>query len=229
MQKSNKYENYSSDAKIMEIYHLNKQDGIKMMVEKYSDYIYYIIKQHYPSFTKDYTDMFQNGVIGIIEAMKGYHPDKGSFHTYSTPFIKKEISKHIRFVASESSEYFATVHNSVKRAKTKLETEGKEATVDDVMLETGLSRKIVKREMKVDRTKVSYEALLEMGTSMDLTEDFIIEDMLKGISPMKKQIIKMKVVEELSFVSIAGKLNMSVGSVKKEYNAGIDTLKKQMA
>ncbi|MFR7476986.1 sigma factor, partial [Frisingicoccus sp.] len=166
MKKTNKYENFLSDAEIMKIYETNEKAGVEAMVEKYSDYIYYVIKKYYPSFVKDAADMYQNGVIGIIYAMKRYCPEKGAFFSYSTPFIKKEISKHTRFVAAETSEYYASVHNSVKRAETKLESEGKAVSVEAIMCETGLSNKIVKREMKVDRTKVSYDVLTDVGTSM---------------------------------------------------------------
>lgn len=225
MKKTNKYENFLSDAEIMKIYETNEKAGIEAMVEKYSDYIYYVIKKYYPSFVKDAADMYQNGVIGIIYAMKRYCPEKGTFFSYSTPFIKKEISKHTRFVAAETSEYYASVHNSVKRAETKLESEGKAVSVEAIMCETGLSNKIVKREMKVDRTKVSYDVLTDVGTSMKLSESFMVDDMLSCLPEIRKKIIQLKVIEECSFKAIAAKLNTTEFYVKKEYNVGIETLR----
>ncbi len=226
MNKANKYDDFLSDADIMNIYKENPKAGIEVMIEKYSDYIYYVIKKHYPSFIKEASDMYQNGVIGLINAMKRYHPEKGAFFSYSTPFIKKELSSYVRFVAAESSEYFAAVHNSVERAKTKLETEGKPLSVELIMKETGLSNKIVKREMKVDRTKVSYDSLTECGTNMSLSDNFIVEDMLSCLPDIRKKIIKLKIIDEFSFRDIAKKLDASEFYVKKEYNNGLDTLRK---
>lgn len=224
-----KYENCLSDSEIMKIYKDNKKQGTDLMVEKYSDYIYYVIRKHYPSFAREAADMYQNGIIGIILAMKNYNPENGAFSTYSTPFIKKEISKHVRFIASESSEYYASVHNSVERAKTKLETEGKDVTVSSLMDETGLSNKIVKRELKVDRTKVSYDLLTDIGTNLGLTDDFVIDDILSGIPDMNKNVIKMKVIEEIPFTTIAKQLNASIFTIRKAYDDGIHELRKKLA
>lgn len=228
MIKNKNYENKLSDEEIMELYKKDKNTGINLMIEKYSDYIHYVINKYYPSFSRETEDMYQNGVIGIIEAMKNYQADKASFTTYCTPFVKKEISKHVRFVASEKSEYFATVHNHVEKAKTALETRGKDINVENLMEETGLSEKIVKREMKVDRTKVSYEALAEIGTSLSLSDSFIVDDMLSGTTSIRKEIIKMKVIEELTFKAIAQKLQLTEFRVKKEYSNGIDDIKESM-
>lgn len=223
-----KYENGLSDKEIMEMYKKDKHEGITKMVEKYSDYIYYIIRKHYPSFTNEIADMYQNGVIGIINAMNAYNPEVAAFSTYCTPYIKKEISRHVRFMASESSEYFAAVHNSVERAKTKIEAAGNDVTIDNVMDETGLSKKIVKREMNIDRTKVSYETLENVMSTMSLSEQFMIDDMLSGISKEQSDIIKMKVFEGMSFVSIAKQTGRTTCSVKNDYNAGIATLRDKM-
>ena len=53
MNKANKYDDFLSDADIMNIYKENPKAGIEVMIEKYSDYIYYVIKKHYPSFIKE--------------------------------------------------------------------------------------------------------------------------------------------------------------------------------
>lgn len=229
MKNPKKYENFLSDAEIVEVYRKDITRGVDMMIGKYSDYIHYVIKKYYPSFTRETEDMFQSGAIGIMEAMKRYRPEKGAFSTYCTPFIKKEISKQVRFVAAEKSEYFATVHNNVEKAKTQLETGGKDVTVENVMDKTGLSEKIVKREMKVDRTKVSYEALAEVGTSMSLSDKFIVDDILSTVSDERKEIIKLRVFEELTFKAIATRMKLPEFTVKREYKKAINELKEKMA
>ena len=145
-----------------------------------------------------------------------------TFTTYCTPYIKKELGKHLRFMAGESSEYFASVHNSVERAKSKIETAGDEATVDKIMDETGLSHKIVKRELKVDRTKVSFDALESMTADMQLSDDFVVDDLLSSIPKKNSAIIKMKVLDGISFVQIAKELGEPVVKIRQCYNEGID-------
>lgn len=214
-----------SDAEIMDLYSKNPNDGISKMVEKYSDYIYFIINKHYPSFRKETSDMYQNGVIGLINAMCNYNADVSAFSTFATPFIKKELSRHVQFMNGDSSEYFASIHNSVEKAKTEIELAGNSITVERVMEKTGLSRKIVNRELKVDRTKVSYDALESHSVKMQLPDAFVVNDMLSCIPVRYRQIIAMKVLEDMPFSKIAKELNISITNVKHDYEEGINLLR----
>ena len=223
------YQNYMSDADIIEVYKKDRKAGNEKMIEKYRDYIYYVIKKYYPTFHNETPDMFQHGAIGMMNAMTSYDASKGAFTTHCTPYIKKEISKYVRFMASESSEYFASLNTAVEREKTKIETNGQEVTVENIAEATGLSHKIAKRELKVDHTKVSYEVLAEVGTSMSLTDDFIVDDILSGIPPESSCVIKMKVVDGLPFTTIAKQLGKTVFRVRQDYHDGIGMLREKMA
>lgn len=225
MTNTKNYMNCLSDAEIMKIYKENKQSGNEKMIDKYSNYVYDVIRTYYSIFHKDMADMYQQGVIGIMNAMRSYNPEKGAFTTYSTPFIKKEISKHVRFIAGESSEYFAAVHNSVNRAKSKLETTGSEISIENLMDETGLSHKIVTRELKVDHTKVSYDVLENVTSEMALSEDFMVDDMLASVDTTCREIIKSKAIEGETFSSIAKRMGITTHSVKRMYYSGLETLR----
>lgn len=225
MTNTKNYMNYLSDAEIMKIYKENRQSGNEKMIDKYSNYVYDVIRTYYSTFHKDMADMYQQGVIGIMNAMRSYNPEKGAFTTYSTPFIKKEISKHVRFIAGESSEYFAAVHNSVNRAKSKLETTGSEISIENLMDETGLSHKIVTRELKVDHTKVSYDVLENVTSEMALSEDFMVDDMLASVDTTCREIIKSKAIEGETFSSIAKRIGITTHSVKRMYYSGLETLR----
>lgn len=229
MKRTREYKDYMSDAEIMDIYKTDKQAGSEKMVEKYTDYVYYLIKKHYPSYYKETDEMYQHGVIGILTALRTFDADRGTFTTHCTPFIKKEIGKHIRYMSSESSEYYASIHSSVEKAKTKIETEGGDVTVDNLTTETGLSKKIVKRELRVDHTKVSFESLENISTDMALTDGFVVDDILSVIPEDNGSIIKMRVIEGLPFSTIANHLGITVSKAKKDYNAGLDMLRKNMA
>lgn len=225
MTNTKNYMNCLSDAEIMKIYKENRQSGNEKMIDKYSNYVYDVIRTYYSIFHKDMADMYQQGVIGIMNAMRSYNPEKGAFTTYSTPFIKKEISKHVRFIAGESSEYFAAVHNSVNRAKSKLETTGSEISIENLMDETGLSHKIVTRELKVDHTKVSYDVLENVTSEMALSEDFMVDDMLASVDTTCREIIKSKAIEGETFSSIAKRMGITTHSVKRMYYSGLETLR----
>lgn len=76
------YENCMCDSDIMEVYKKDRCIGNELMLEKYHDYIYYIIKKHYPSFNREASELFQHGAIGIMNALQTYDPSKASLlHT----------------------------------------------------------------------------------------------------------------------------------------------------
>lgn len=216
-----------SDAEIMEMYKKNEREGIRLMVDKYQNYVWHIINTCYPTFNYEKEDLFQNGVIGIMVAMKRFNPERSSFTTYCTPFLKKEISKQLQFITSERSAYYAAIHSDVDKAVAKLESEGKSVSIENVMGETGLSRKIVAREMKVDRTRVSLDALAVIGKKMSLTEEFVVNDMLSGLPSINKEIIRKKAIDALTFHQIARDMHMSIFSVKRRYKETIELLREQ--
>ena len=96
------------------------------------------------------------------------------------------------------------------------------------MDETGLSHKIVKRELKVDRTKVSFDALESMTADMQLSDDFVVDDLLSSIPKKNSAIIKMKVLDGISFVQIAKELGEPVVKIRQCYNEGIDMLRQNI-
>lgn len=91
------YENCMCDSDIMEVYKKDRCIGNELMLEKYHDYIYYIIKKHYPSFNREASELFQHGAIGIMNALQTYDPSKASFTTYCTPYIKKNLINYPPF------------------------------------------------------------------------------------------------------------------------------------
>lgn len=59
------YENCMCDSDIMEVYKKDRCIGNELMLEKYHDYIYYIIKKHYPSFNREASAIMKIITAGI--------------------------------------------------------------------------------------------------------------------------------------------------------------------
>lgn len=93
------------------------------------------------------------------------------------------------------------------------------------MDETGLSHKIVTRELKVDHTKVSYDVLENVTSEMALSEDFMVDDMLASVDTTCREIIKSKAIEGETFSSIAKRMGITTHSVKRMYYSGLETLR----
>ena len=86
-------------------------------------------------------------------ALKGYDADKGTFLTYCRGFVKKALGDQVRFFLGESSEYYANLHRKIMRAIDKIQLAGRIPTVEAIMEETKISRKLIKRELMVDYTR----------------------------------------------------------------------------
>lgn len=102
------------------------------------------------------------------------------------------------------------------------------ATVESLAKETGLSHKIVKREMKVDHTKVSYDVLENTPSDMSLTDSFVVNDMLSAVDELSRRIIRLKAIEGVSFTAIAKETGMTPHNVKKVYSKGIAVLRESL-
>ena len=153
--------NQISDKELMELYESDKYKGNEAAITQYSDYVYSIINKYYSAFYNEVDDLHQAGCVGILNALKKFDANKGKFYNYCFNFIKKELGRHVLFLIGESSEYYANIHRKVTMAQNSIRMEGKKDLVEEIMNRTGLSKKIVTRELKVDYTKVSYEMIAE--------------------------------------------------------------------
>ena len=149
-----------SDKKIAELYRTDKMIGNEAMINKYNNYIYKIMYNFKnPYILSEKEDLHQAGCVGIMEALRKYDANKGEFYNYCYNYVRKEISEYLRSLSGESSEHFERLHRKVINARDEILKENGTVSVDEIMKRTGISRKLVKREMGIVYTKVSYEHL----------------------------------------------------------------------
>ena len=69
--------------------------AIKRVCTSYLRYIYSLVKKYArPNYPIE--DLFDDGVVGLLESIKSYDPHKGSFTTHLMPWVMKHIWKSIR-------------------------------------------------------------------------------------------------------------------------------------
>lgn len=146
---------------ILQCYQSGDERLVKLAKEQviafYGRYVWKLIVTDYPSFVdKNGDDLFQQGVIGLLEALKTYD-GKHAFTTCSKPFIKHEVSAYVSNLTDNKTFYFAKNQKKVKEAIARLEQEETEVTPERIAELTGLSMKIVTRELSVlERTNFVY-------------------------------------------------------------------------
>ena len=73
-----------------------------------------------------------------------------------------------------------------------------------------------------------FDALESMTADMQLSDDFVVDDLLSSIPKKNSAIIKMKVLDGISFVQIAKELGEPVVKIRQCYNEGIDMLRQNI-
>ena len=212
----------------MEVHRMKKKENNEKIVEQYSDYIYSIIHKDYSTFIHEIDELYQCGVSGLLSGYQKYDSDKGEVTTFCTPFIRHEMNNQVRFAMKESSGYYYSTHKKVEDAKRKFEELGQTATIEKIMNETDLSRKIVERELKIEIKMAAYDMLentfsYDFLVSDEMTKDIYLSDLDEKI----RKIIEMKVLDDMSFTQIAKKMNTTKYFVEKAYKDGINILRKK--
>ncbi len=171
---------------ILQCYRSGDEQLVRMakeqLIDFYGNYVWKLILTDYPSFVeKNGDDLFQQGVIGLLEALKNYD-GKHAFTTCSKPFIKHEVSAYVSNLTENRTFYYAKNQKKVKEAIARLEREKTAVTVEHIMELTGLSRKVAAQELNaLERTNFVYMDGLESSDLLQPAEpqkpvDAIVEE-----------------------------------------------------
>ena len=98
----------------MERYHsgdpAKKAEAVEEIVKEHRKFVKHVINQHYKIYKRAwYDDMFSVGIIGILEALPTYDPDKGTPTTHFFQYINHEIFEFIaEFANKTTTQYLFT-------------------------------------------------------------------------------------------------------------------------
>ena len=88
------------------------------------------------------------------------------------------------------------------------------------------------RDKKVTETSVGWEELdkiPKLGNHIKETEDIIyLQNLLKALSPDIREVVVLRMYEEMKFKDIAGMMGCSVSTAKSRFRLGISQLKRMM-
>ena len=150
----------------MKLYHSQdtkaKDQAKKYFIQQHTNYVKKHIKDWNKYARDDYYDLYNSAIVGILEALKKFDPEKSLFITWSNRYIHHQLYNYMCEMKFQCSEHYARLQHTVKKAIQFLKEKGIECTVYNICKYTGLSSKIVKRELRIMELKiVSLEELEE--------------------------------------------------------------------
>ena len=173
----------------MKLYHgtpAEKDRAIDEIVNENISLIVDIINKHYPSYKRDYfEDLKQEGVVGLLESLEVFDPEKGALATIATFYIIHHINDYIsRYIHGVRPHYNRYIKR-VRSAMDELERRGiTNPSLTDIAILSELSVAEVRRALDVyNKTQLqSYESeeyLDSMVTNTQMTPDEVYEDVEK--------------------------------------------------
>lgn len=141
-----------SDQAILSLYR-NGDPQLRMkakeqLVNNYSDFVYQVIWRKFGHLAQQghKDDLYQVGSIGMLKSLDKYDGSY-AFISYCYPFIIYEMAHYEGSLRGNSTVHFGRLQRKVRKTIDTLTEEGKEPSVEEICQRTGMSRKIVEREV----------------------------------------------------------------------------------
>jgi len=195
--------------------------------------------------TSDPEDLFQVGCLGLLHAADRFDASLGTrFSTYAVPVIMGEIRRHLRDtgavkVGRTLRERAARVETARAQLRVAL---GRDPTVEEVSLETGLSREEVVETQEAFQPVASLsepasgdspspleEQLAAEGSFADeRVESIALQQAMMRLSPSERAVLKLRFFDEMKQVDVARRLGISQPQVSKIEQRALRRLRQEL-
>ena len=192
------------------------------------------IASHFYGIDKE--DLFQAGIVGLLNALKKYKSNGiTKFSTYAHDYIFGEmyllasnknikISKDILklYKKIESTRYILA--QKLNKVPSNLElSEFLGLPLDDIDMACSSANIIMSLDSKEDEDRSLYESISDKVEDVDTK--ILLSDSMAVLSEDEKDIIKKRYYEDLTQSEVAKKLNMTQVMVSRYEKKGIDKMR----
>ncbi len=197
-------------------------------IEKYSNLIHSLT--HYFEGYKNKEDLYQAGIIGLLEAYKHYDKNHNTkFSTYAYNYIYGEMSKLVREDKNiKVGRNVIKLKNSIEKAKTLLQQKlYREPTIKEISLFLEIDEQDIEYALSITNTTSIDEVLNNEGkeityhdivsdNSMDLNTLIALKQELSNLTPLQKEIMYKRYLDNLSQSEVAKILGLTQVKVSRE-------------
>lgn len=178
-------------------------------------------------------DIFQVGIIGLIKSIDNFDTSIGvKFSTYAVPMIIGEIRKYLRDSSSmKITRSIRDVAYKAMQAKEKiLKTSNKEATIEEISKETGISEKLIAEALDAISEPISLydtvfhddeDSMLVIDQIKDNSSDdkiierTVLKQALKNLSKREQQILFLRYYAGKTQMEISDTIGISQAQVSR--------------
>ncbi len=191
-------------------------------------------------------DLIQYAIIGLIKAIEGYDPDRGTeFTTYAWYQIRGEISHYLRDQGKLIAEpaWLQEARIKIERARNKLrQTLKREPKTEELVKETGLKPEVVQRVLETeqlfriasldettedeDEGVADLERLVVEEEQVDIEQQYLVRRAVEKLPELHRKVIEYLFWEDLTMTEIARLLGVSVTYVSFLYRQAIENLRR---
>lgn len=197
-------------------------------INEYSNLIHSIT--HYFSGYKNKDDLYQAGIIGLLEAYKHYDREYNTkFSTYAYTYIYGEMSKLVREDKNiKIGRNIIKLKNSIEKAKNILEQKlYREPTIDELSLFLEMPKEEIEYAINTITTTSIDEPINDEGkeityhdiisdNSIDINTLIALKQEIEELTPFEKEIINRRYLENLSQSEVAEILGITQVKVSRE-------------
>ncbi len=179
---------------------------------------------------EDFDDLFQEGCLGLLKALQGFDPEKGTaFSTYAAFFILGEMRAYLRkngHLAKVSRSYYQHYTQLLKTQK-KMEQELQRAPrLEELAERMGMEREEIVWLMELQHPPVqldeeslgqSYQELEEetILTTKDIDSTLFLKEQLTSLPQRERQIIVFRYILGKSQAEVAQILHLSQSHISR--------------
>jgi RNA polymerase sigma factor (sigma-70 family) len=180
-------------------------ESVEELIKKYDRYIIVLATKFNINDLKE--DLIQEGKIAIFNSYYNYNEDKGTLHSYLVTSIRNAMITYIN-----------TYGSTIRRPKQLVK---EHININFISTSTPLGN-------DTDTTVGDTIPIIEEDTSIDDQETAQRAAVMHYLDKLKEshqQIIKMHIIEEMTFEDISKELGVSRQAISQKYKIAINKLK----
>jgi len=210
-------------------------------IERHKGLVVMIAKK-YKGHGADFDDLVQEGMIGLMSALKKYNPEKGVFTTYATLWIKQRIIRHIENYSRNVRLPVWAGHARFQAAR-YVECQRKltgcipslEDIVDNVKVD--ISKKYIKSVVSVrfiessmddliDNSRVLHDVIGCDGKQLDFEPYEIIHIAMGRLCKRYQVVLRMRYFEDMTLQDVGNHFGVSRERVRQIQGEALLEMKK---